>query len=58
MFLKFYDKSGKQLGHTSTTPASERLDRQWGIKYFKNVARVVTQVNGKATRTHIIITRS
>ena len=57
MFLKFYDSTGRQLGHSSTTPASERLDRQWGIKYFKKVARVVTQVNGKAVRTHIIITR-
>mgnify|MGYP004368794571 CR=1 FL=1 len=58
MFLKFYDKTGRQLGHTSTTPASEKRDRQWGIKYFKNVARIVTQVKGKAVNTHIIITRS
>ena len=57
MFLKFYNASGRQLGHTSTTLASERLDRQWGINYFKGTTRVVTQVNGKAVRTHIIITR-
>ena len=58
MFLKFYDKSGRYLGYSGTTPASERVDRQWGINYYKKVARVVTQVNGKTVKTHIIINRS
>jgi len=57
MYLKFYDASGRKLGYAGTTPTAERKDRKWGINYFKGVTKVVTQVNGKAVRTLIIITR-
>lgn len=57
MFLKFYNASGRQVGYASTDPRNLTKDRAWGIKNFKGVTRIVTQINGKAVRTHIIITR-
>ena len=57
MYLRFYDASGRKLGYAATTPSAESKDRQWGINYFKGVTKIVTQVNGKAVRTHIVITR-
>ena len=58
MYLRFYNAKGRKLGYSSTTPATESKDRQWGINYFKGrVTKIVTQVNGKPVRTHIIITR-
>ena len=57
MFLKFYNASGRQVGYASTDSRNITKDRAWGIKHFKGVTRIVTQVNGKAVRTHLIITR-
>ena len=57
MFLKFYNSRGRQVGYASTDPRNVSKDRDWGVKHFKGVTRVVTQVNGKAIRTHLIITR-
>ena len=57
MFLKFYNSNGRQVGYASTDPRNLVKDRAWGIKNFKGVTRVVTQVNGKAVQVHLIITR-
>ena len=57
MYLKFYNASGRQVGYSSTTHKDAAKDRAWGINYFKGVTRIVTQVKGKAVRTHLIVTR-
>ena len=57
MYLKFYNASGRQVGYGSTNPRDAAKDRARGIKYHKNVTRIVTLLNGKPIQTHIIITR-